>query len=377
MLHAVRHIHHDTVNKYAIRGQYGKGRNGSKRVIGYREEDNISPHSNTETYAALKLFVDNWRWHDVPFYLRTGKRMPRQVSEVTIHFRAVPHKSFPASAIPDWQPSCLVISIQPEEGIVLRFQAKKPGIRLLLKPVTMRFNYQESFSVPVPEAYETLLWDVMNNDATLFMRSDQVNAAWKIIMPVLDFWSERINKVASLFITSHNIFISFRYRHRNKLEDRLPKLNSIVFHEKLGTQGERIERIVRLAKEIAPLVGADVDKARRAAHLAKADLLTEVVGEFPELQGLMGKYYALAQGEDPSVAAASEEHYKPRGRRPRAHRSGGVAVALADKIDTLVGFWAIDEKPTGSKDPYALRRAALGVIQDCRLSDALKLACER
>ncbi len=171
-----------------------KGRSGSKKVCGYREEDKISSHSNTETYAALKLFVDNWRWQDVPFYLRTGKRMPRQVSEVTIHFRAVPHKSFPLSAIPDWQPSCLVISIQPDEGIVLRFQAKKPGIKLLLKPVTMRFNYQESFSVPVPEAYETLLWDVMNNDATLFMRSDQVNAAWKIIMPVIDFWSA--NKAA-------------------------------------------------------------------------------------------------------------------------------------------------------------------------------------
>jgi len=188
VLHAVRHIPPDSISKYAIRGQYGKGHNGSKRVCSYREEEKISLHSNTETYAALKLFVDNWRWHDVPFYLRTGKRMPRQVSEVTIHFRAVPHKSFPLSAIPDWQTSCLVISIQPDEGIVLRFQAKKPGIRLLLKPVAMRFNYEESFSVPVPEAYETLLWDVMNNDATLFMRSDQVNAAWKIIMPVLDFW---------------------------------------------------------------------------------------------------------------------------------------------------------------------------------------------
>jgi glycyl-tRNA synthetase beta chain len=151
---------------------------------------------------------------------------------------------------------------------------------------------------------------------------------------------------------------------KTKLEDRLPKFDSIVFHEKLGTQGDRIKRIESLAAEIAPLVGADVEKTKRAAHLAKADLLTDVVGEFPELQGLMGKYYALAQGEDASVAAASEEHYKPQGPNDRVPTDPvSVAVALADKIDTLVGFWAIDEKPTGSKDPYALRRSALGVIK--------------
>ncbi|WP_426424016.1 glycine--tRNA ligase subunit beta [Bradyrhizobium genosp. A] len=151
---------------------------------------------------------------------------------------------------------------------------------------------------------------------------------------------------------------------KTRLEDRLPKFEQIVFHEKLGTQAARIKRIERLAAEIAPLVGADVAKATRAAHLAKADLLTEVVGEFPEVQGLMGKYYALAQGEDASVAAACEEHYKPQGPADRVPTDPvSVAVALADKIDTLVGFWAIDEKPTGSKDPYALRRAALGVIR--------------
>jgi len=149
-----------------------------------------------------------------------------------------------------------------------------------------------------------------------------------------------------------------------RLEDRLPKFKDIVFHEKLGTQAERIARIERLAAELAPLVGADVDKARRAARLAKADLLTDMVGEFPELQGLMGKYYARAQGEDESVAAACEEHYKPLGPGDRVPNDPvSVAVALADKIDTLVGFWAINEKPTGSKDPYALRRAALGLIR--------------
>jgi glycyl-tRNA synthetase beta chain len=151
---------------------------------------------------------------------------------------------------------------------------------------------------------------------------------------------------------------------KTKLEDRLPKFDSIVFHEKLGTQAQRIARIERLAEEIAPLVGADVEKTKRAARLAKTDLLTEVVGEFPELQGLMGKYYARAQGEDASVAAASEEHYKPQGPNDRAPTDPvSIAVALADKIDTLVGFWTWNEKPTGSKDPYALRRAALGIIR--------------
>ena len=148
------------------------------------------------------------------------------------------------------------------------------------------------------------------------------------------------------------------------LEDRLPKLDSIVFHEKLGTQGERVARIAALAKEIAPLVGADPAQAERAARLAKADLVTEMVGEFPELQGLMGRKYAALQGEPESVAAAIEEHYKPLGPTDRVPTEPvSIAVALADKLDTLVGFWAIDEKPTGSKDPFALRRAALGVIR--------------
>src|SRR5262249_22652413 len=172
---------------------------------------------------------------------------------------------------------------------------------------------------------------------------------------------------------------------KTRLEDRLPKFEHIIFHEKLGTQAERIARIERLADEIALTLSSRPEffsgqtlspddpqreqdtyrrQVRRAARLAKADLLTEVVGEFPELQGQMGRYYALAQGEDASVAAACEEHYRPLGPNDRVPTDPiSVAVALADKIDTLVGFWSIDEKPTGSKDPYALRRAALGVIR--------------
>ncbi|MCY0094125.1 glycine--tRNA ligase subunit beta [Hoeflea ulvae] len=144
---------------------------------------------------------------------------------------------------------------------------------------------------------------------------------------------------------------------------RLDQLN-VTFHAKLGSQGERVQRIAKLAAELAPIVGADPKLATRAAMLAKADLTTEVVGEFPELQGVMGRIYAGLQGENDSVALAAEEHYKPQGPSDEVPTDPvSIAVALADKLDTLVGFWAIDEKPTGSKDPYALRRAALGVIR--------------
>jgi glycyl-tRNA synthetase beta chain len=160
---------------------------------------------------------------------------------------------------------------------------------------------------------------------------------------------------------------------KTRLDDRLHKFEHIVFHEKLGTQAERIARIEKLAVELAPIVKADVAKVRRAAKICKADLLTDVVGEFPELQGLMGKYYAEAQGEDEAVAHACEDHYRPKGPDDLVPADPvSVAVALADKLDTLVGFWAINEKPTGSKDPYALRRAALGVIRIV-LDDAVRL----
>jgi glycyl-tRNA synthetase beta chain len=148
------------------------------------------------------------------------------------------------------------------------------------------------------------------------------------------------------------------------LEERLPKLKEIVFHEKLGTQYERVERIAHLARELAPHVNAGPAKAERAAWLCKTDLVTEMVGEFPELQGTMGRYYAEQQGEDEAVAHAIEDHYKPQGPSDLVPADPvSVAVALADKLDTLVGFWFEDEKPTGSKDPYALRRAALGIIR--------------
>ncbi len=176
----------------------------------------------------------------------------------------------------------------------------------------------------------------------------------------------RLSDARHFWLTDLAPLPDYKDKAEKPLDQRLEKLKAlgIVFHEKLGTQGQRVERIAALARELAPKVGADANLAERAARLAKADLVSEMVGEFPELQGLMGRYYASAQGEEPSVADAIEEHYKPQGPSDRIPTVPvSIAVALADKLDTLTGFWAIDEKPTGSKDPYALRRAALGVIR--------------
>jgi glycyl-tRNA synthetase beta chain len=170
------------------------------------------------------------------------------------------------------------------------------------------------------------------------------------------------NKVIAARLSDAKFF--WDQDRKTKLEDLLPKLDSITFHAKLGSQGERVKRLEVLAGEIAKTIKADIEKTKLAARLAKADLVTGMVGEFPELQGLMGHYYALDQGQDKEVAEAIRDHYKPQGPSDSIPVSKvGQAVALADKLDTLVGFWAIDEKPTGSKDPYALRRAALGVIR--------------
>jgi glucose-6-phosphate 1-dehydrogenase len=190
VLHAIRPIRKDHVHQFAVRGQYGEGWIEGKRVAAYREEPGVSTASSTETFAAVKLFVDNWRWQDVPFYLRTGKRLPARVVEVFIRFRPVPHQSFPSSAVEAWQQNALVIRIQPEEGILLRFQAKHPGQHMSLSQVDMRFSYCEAFRTTPSDAYETLLLDVMLGDATLFMRADQVEAGWAVVSPILEGWQD-------------------------------------------------------------------------------------------------------------------------------------------------------------------------------------------
>ena len=189
VLRAIRPIPADNLHRHAARGQYGPGWLEGNQVPGYRVEPDVDPESNTETFAALKLFIDNWRWQDVPFYMRTGKRMANDVSRAIIQFRPVPHRSFPSSASIDWQPNRLEIDIQPDEGINLRFLAKQPGVALRLSPKDMTFRYSEAFKTEAPEAYETLLLDVMEGDATLFMRADQVEFAWNVVDPVLDVWN--------------------------------------------------------------------------------------------------------------------------------------------------------------------------------------------
>jgi glucose-6-phosphate 1-dehydrogenase len=189
VLRAIRPMNVDHIHRIAARGQYAAGWLEGKHVVGYREEPEVSPDSSTETFAALKLFIDNWRWQDVPFYMRTGKRMAQNVSRAIIQFRPVPHQAFPASASLNWQPNRLEIDIHPDEGINLRFLAKQPGVSMVLSPQEMHFRYADAFKFDPPEAYETLLLDVMLGDATLFMRADQVECAWKIVDPVLEVWN--------------------------------------------------------------------------------------------------------------------------------------------------------------------------------------------
>jgi len=189
VLHAIRPIFHEQVHRHAVRGQYGAGKINGEYVKGYHHEENIPENSFTETFAAIKLYVDNWRWQGVPFFLRSGKRLPAKISEVSIQFKPVPHQTFPSSSTLDWRPNRLLIAIQPEEGILLRFEVKKPGPMMLLSPVMMQFYYREAFKLVPPEAYETLLLDIMRSDATLFLRGDQTESAWSVITPILEVWN--------------------------------------------------------------------------------------------------------------------------------------------------------------------------------------------
>jgi len=191
VLNSMRKFDPDDIQKNAVRGQYSKGWIEGKEVPGYREEKGVNPQSNTETFAAIKFFVDNWRWNGVPFYLRTGKRMHQSSSVITIQFKDVPHMIFPTEAVEGWQQNKLIISIQPEMSIRLQVQAKRPGLDMILNPVDMIFDYKGTYTGDTPEAYETLLLDTMIGDQTLFMRGDQVEAAWDLLMPILNAWAAK------------------------------------------------------------------------------------------------------------------------------------------------------------------------------------------
>jgi len=191
VLKAMRKFTPEDVRLSAVRGQYGSGWMKGKEVPGYREEPKVDPESNTETFAAIKFFVDNWRWQGVPFYVRTGKRLHQSASVITIQFKDVPHLVFPTESNESWQQNRLIISIQPEMSIRLQVQAKRPGLDMYLNAVDMVFDYKGTYTTEAPEAYETLLLDTMLGDQTLFMRGDQVESAWELIMPILNAWQGR------------------------------------------------------------------------------------------------------------------------------------------------------------------------------------------
>ncbi|MBV8244542.1 MAG: glucose-6-phosphate dehydrogenase, partial [Candidatus Eremiobacteraeota bacterium] len=189
VLSAVRTIDADAVDKNAARGQYGPGTVDGAMVPGYREEKDVAPASNTDTFAAVRLMIDNWRWAGVPFYLRTGKRLARKVSEIAVRFRAIPHRLFGEKS-DEIEANVLVMKIQPDEGITLRFNAKVPGPKNHIRGVNMDFNYGTGFGVVSAPAYERLIGDAMRGDATLFTRWDAVERAWQIVMPILTRWMD-------------------------------------------------------------------------------------------------------------------------------------------------------------------------------------------
>ena len=188
VIRAIGEMTSEKVRKDVARGQYGPGWVAGKSVPGYRQEPEVDPESETETYIAARLEVDDWRWSGVPFYLRTGKRLPKRASEIAIQFKEVPHRLFRDSAVePD--PNLLAIRIQPDEGIMLRFGAKVPGLGIDVRSVNMDFTYGSAFSVDSPDAYETLILDVLLGDASLFTRADEVEGAWGIVTPIIETWA--------------------------------------------------------------------------------------------------------------------------------------------------------------------------------------------
>ena len=188
VLSAIRPFSDEDVLRYTVRGQYGEGAMNGERVPAYRGEKSVSPTSHTETFAALEMFVDNWRWADVPFYLRTGKRLPKRVTEIAIQFKRAPLMLFRDTPVERLDPNLLVMHIQPDEGISLRFEGKVPGPQMRLGTVKMHFEYADYFGAQPHTGYETLLYDCMLGDTTLFHRSDMVETGWRVVTPILDVW---------------------------------------------------------------------------------------------------------------------------------------------------------------------------------------------
>jgi len=190
LLRSIRPFDLDRLNEFIVRGQYGAGRVNGQEVVGYRQEQGVAEHSKTETFVAAKVFIDNWRWKGVPFYLRTGKRLAAKDTEIAVTFKDVPHSMFVSAGLEAMPANVLVLQIQPEEGLSLGFQAKRPGSKLCMGTLNMSFKYESIFRIQMPEAYERLLLDCMAGDQTLFMRFDSVETAWRLLTPVLEAWQK-------------------------------------------------------------------------------------------------------------------------------------------------------------------------------------------
>jgi glucose-6-phosphate 1-dehydrogenase len=191
VLNAIRKFSTEDVHLHAVRGQYSGGWMKSEKVQGYRQEKNVDKNSPVETFTAVKFFIDNWRWQNVPFYVRTGKYLHEKTTLITVQFKPAPDYAFPEEASDTWRSNRLTISIQPDMDIRIRFQSKRPGPSMILSPVDMVFSYAEAYHEEEPEAYETLLEDVMEGNPTLFMRADQVESAWRVITPIMEAWQHR------------------------------------------------------------------------------------------------------------------------------------------------------------------------------------------
>ncbi len=277
LLHAVRVMKPEDVPKYAVAGQYGPAKVGGQDLPGFRQEPSVDPDSQAETYAAVTFFIDNWRWAGVPVYIRTGKRMPKRVTDIAIQFQAPPLGLFKqdtkAGPMPP-RPNLLVLRIQPEEGISLRFLSKSPGSGMRLRPVSMDFNYGSSFGERTPTAYETLLVDAMAGDPTLYTRQDMVEASWQIVQPILDVWAHTKFRFSEL--SRRNLGTESIRRNvgasRPRLEDPMRRRTSASrglnneysrdFPGTPGTNSERPEQALDFARTRREAAG-QTDRAAR------------------------------------------------------------------------------------------------------------------
>jgi glucose-6-phosphate 1-dehydrogenase len=223
LLQAIRLPRGRDISEIAVRGQYTRGGSREDLMPGYREEPGVDPLSHTETYAAMRLDVDNWRWAGVPFYVRTGKRLPKRVTEVVLQFQRPPHLPIPVNQLTELEPDALILRIQPDEGITLRFGAKVPGHSFRVRSASMDFSYDATFREESPEAYERLLLDSLVGDATLFIRSDEVEQCWRIVDPIIEHWAENTRSIPTYEAFSWGPDVADRLIERSGRSWRNPK----------------------------------------------------------------------------------------------------------------------------------------------------------